>query len=194
MLVSDNFEFPDLLGAAYKYLIKFFADSAGKKGVLPGNRQEGRPHVRAAYNRNRQPQARRPHGHHHAAQRAVSRPTCAAPRGSSASTGSSPASVGACSSRSLPGCVARSPKRWPGRNPCCDSTASRRVMSPPWSVSTSCGMNPQRGRILSSLGRRGGRQAGGSRGRTGGDHDPPAEKCNHVRVKTDGLVSQTHKR
>ena len=28
----DNFEFPDLLGAAYEYLIKFFADSAGKKG------------------------------------------------------------------------------------------------------------------------------------------------------------------
>ncbi|MEK7828056.1 MAG: N-6 DNA methylase, partial [Thermodesulfobacteriota bacterium] len=27
-----NFEFPDLLGAAYEYLIKFFADSAGKKG------------------------------------------------------------------------------------------------------------------------------------------------------------------
>lgn len=26
-----NFEFPDLLGAAYEYLIKFFADSAGKK-------------------------------------------------------------------------------------------------------------------------------------------------------------------
>ena len=32
MLVNDNFEFPDLLGAAYEYLIKFFADSAGKKG------------------------------------------------------------------------------------------------------------------------------------------------------------------
>jgi type I restriction enzyme M protein len=31
-LVNDNFEFPDLLGAAYEYLIKFFADSAGKKG------------------------------------------------------------------------------------------------------------------------------------------------------------------
>ena len=29
---SDNFEFPDLLGAAYEYLIKQFADSAGKKG------------------------------------------------------------------------------------------------------------------------------------------------------------------
>ena len=32
VLVSDNFEFPDLLGAAYEYLIKYFADSAGKKG------------------------------------------------------------------------------------------------------------------------------------------------------------------
>ncbi|QSI78774.1 type I restriction-modification system subunit M [Niveibacterium microcysteis] len=32
LLVNDNFEFPDLLGAAYEYLIKYFADSAGKKG------------------------------------------------------------------------------------------------------------------------------------------------------------------
>ncbi|MCZ8517559.1 type I restriction-modification system subunit M [Paenibacillus filicis] len=32
VLLNDNFEFPDLLGAAYEYLIKFFADSAGKKG------------------------------------------------------------------------------------------------------------------------------------------------------------------
>lgn len=32
VLVNDNFEFPDLLGASYEYLIKFFADSAGKKG------------------------------------------------------------------------------------------------------------------------------------------------------------------
>ena len=32
VLVNDHFEFPDLLGAAYEYLIKFFADSAGKKG------------------------------------------------------------------------------------------------------------------------------------------------------------------
>lgn len=31
-LLNDNFEFPDLLGAAYEYLIKYFADSAGKKG------------------------------------------------------------------------------------------------------------------------------------------------------------------
>jgi type I restriction enzyme M protein len=30
-LTEDNFEFPDLLGAAYEYLIKYFADSAGKK-------------------------------------------------------------------------------------------------------------------------------------------------------------------
>lgn len=32
VLLNDNFEFPDLLGAAYEYLIKHFADSAGKKG------------------------------------------------------------------------------------------------------------------------------------------------------------------
>lgn len=32
VLVNHNFEFPDLLGAAYEYLIKYFADSAGKKG------------------------------------------------------------------------------------------------------------------------------------------------------------------
>lgn len=32
ILTNDNFEFPDLLGAAYEYLIKYFADSAGKKG------------------------------------------------------------------------------------------------------------------------------------------------------------------
>lgn len=31
-LTDDAFEFPDLLGAAYEYLIKYFADSAGKKG------------------------------------------------------------------------------------------------------------------------------------------------------------------
>lgn len=31
-LTNDDFEFPDLLGAAYEYLIKYFADSAGKKG------------------------------------------------------------------------------------------------------------------------------------------------------------------
>ena len=29
--IDENFEFPDLLGAAYEYLIKYFADSAGKK-------------------------------------------------------------------------------------------------------------------------------------------------------------------
>jgi len=32
VLQDQNFEFPDLLGAAYEYLIKYFADSAGKKG------------------------------------------------------------------------------------------------------------------------------------------------------------------
>ncbi|WP_430937358.1 type I restriction-modification system subunit M [Saccharicrinis sp. 156] len=31
-LIEENFEFPDILGAAYEYLIKYFADSAGKKG------------------------------------------------------------------------------------------------------------------------------------------------------------------
>jgi type I restriction enzyme M protein len=31
-LTNDDFEFPDLLGAAYEYLVKDFADSAGKKG------------------------------------------------------------------------------------------------------------------------------------------------------------------
>jgi len=31
-LRNDDFEFPDLLGAAYEYLIAEFADSAGKKG------------------------------------------------------------------------------------------------------------------------------------------------------------------
>jgi type I restriction enzyme M protein len=29
---NEDFEFPDLLGAAYEYLIGEFADSAGKKG------------------------------------------------------------------------------------------------------------------------------------------------------------------
>jgi type I restriction enzyme M protein len=31
-LRDEDFEFPDLMGAAYEYLIKYFADSAGKKG------------------------------------------------------------------------------------------------------------------------------------------------------------------
>ncbi|MCD4653948.1 type I restriction-modification system subunit M, partial [bacterium] len=31
-LRDDDFEFPDLLGSAYEFLIKFFADTAGKKG------------------------------------------------------------------------------------------------------------------------------------------------------------------
>jgi type I restriction enzyme M protein len=31
-LTNDDFEFPDLLGAAYEYMVKYFADSAGKKG------------------------------------------------------------------------------------------------------------------------------------------------------------------
>ena len=32
VLVNDNFEFPDLLGAAYEYLIKFSRTAPGKKG------------------------------------------------------------------------------------------------------------------------------------------------------------------
>ncbi len=32
LLTDENFEFPDLLGSAYEYLIKYFADDAGKKG------------------------------------------------------------------------------------------------------------------------------------------------------------------
>ena len=32
MLRNEDLEFPDLLGAAYEYLIYYFADSAGKKG------------------------------------------------------------------------------------------------------------------------------------------------------------------
>ncbi len=32
VLTDERFEFPDILGAAYEYLIKYFADSAGKKG------------------------------------------------------------------------------------------------------------------------------------------------------------------
>ena len=31
-LINENFEFPDLLGAAYEYLLKYFADESGKKG------------------------------------------------------------------------------------------------------------------------------------------------------------------
>ena len=31
-LRNEDFEFPDLLGAAYEYLMRDFADSAGKKG------------------------------------------------------------------------------------------------------------------------------------------------------------------
>ena len=32
VLTDENFEFPDLLGAAYEYLLKYFAEDAGKKG------------------------------------------------------------------------------------------------------------------------------------------------------------------
>ncbi len=31
LLRDENFKYPDLLGAAYEYLIKYFADSVGKK-------------------------------------------------------------------------------------------------------------------------------------------------------------------
>ena len=31
-LINENFEFTDLLGAAYEYLLKYFADQSGKKG------------------------------------------------------------------------------------------------------------------------------------------------------------------
>ena len=47
VLVNGNFEFPDLLGAAYEYLIKFFADSAGKKGGEFYTPRRGRPPARA---------------------------------------------------------------------------------------------------------------------------------------------------
>ena len=30
-MLDEDFEFPDLLGAAYEYLVSEFADSAGKK-------------------------------------------------------------------------------------------------------------------------------------------------------------------
>ena len=42
-LHNDDFEFPDLLGAAYEYLIKYFADSAGKKGGEFYTPVRGRP-------------------------------------------------------------------------------------------------------------------------------------------------------
>jgi len=31
LLINDNLKFPNLLGAAYEYLITYFADSTGKK-------------------------------------------------------------------------------------------------------------------------------------------------------------------
>ncbi len=43
-LRNEDFEFPDLLGAAYEYLIGEFADSAGKKGgefYTPARRSSG---------------------------------------------------------------------------------------------------------------------------------------------------------
>ncbi|MCX6700298.1 MAG: type I restriction-modification system subunit M N-terminal domain-containing protein [Methanomicrobiales archaeon] len=48
-LRNEDFEFPDMLGAAYEYLIKYFADSAGKKGgefYTPGagRQADGPPH------------------------------------------------------------------------------------------------------------------------------------------------------
>ena len=49
VLVNDNFEFPDLLGAAYEYLIKFFADSAGKEGWRVLYPRRGRAPARPAH-------------------------------------------------------------------------------------------------------------------------------------------------
>jgi len=46
-LTDKNLEFPDLLGSAYEYLIKYFADSAGKKG---GEFYTPRPVVRLLIN------------------------------------------------------------------------------------------------------------------------------------------------
>ncbi len=46
-LTEENLEFPDLLGSAYEYLIKYFADSAGKKG---GEFYTPRPVVRLLVN------------------------------------------------------------------------------------------------------------------------------------------------
>ena len=43
-LRNEDFEFPDLLGAAYEYLIRDFADSAGKKGGEFYTPRVGRPH------------------------------------------------------------------------------------------------------------------------------------------------------
>jgi type I restriction enzyme M protein len=57
VLVNDNFEFPDLLGAAYEYLIKFFADSAGKKG----GECRGRPPAGAAHQAPSGQRGLRPH-------------------------------------------------------------------------------------------------------------------------------------
>jgi hypothetical protein len=48
VLVNENFEFPDLLGAAYEYLIKFIADSAGKKAEN-SNPGRGRSPAGATY-------------------------------------------------------------------------------------------------------------------------------------------------
>ncbi|MDD2899588.1 MAG: N-6 DNA methylase [Desulfuromonadaceae bacterium] len=47
VLTDKNMEFPDLLGSAYEYLIKYFADSAGKKG---GEFYTPRPVVRLLIN------------------------------------------------------------------------------------------------------------------------------------------------
>ena len=49
VLVNDNFEFPDLLGAAYEYLIKFFADSAGQEGRRVLHARRSRPPAGAAH-------------------------------------------------------------------------------------------------------------------------------------------------
>ena len=48
-LRNEDFERPDMLGAAYEYLIKMFADSAGKKGgefyIMPSTSLQAKCHL-----------------------------------------------------------------------------------------------------------------------------------------------------
>ena len=59
-LRNEDFEFPDLLGAAYEYLIGEFADSAGKKGRRVLHAPFGRSHDGAAHQARATPQHLRP--------------------------------------------------------------------------------------------------------------------------------------
>ena len=43
-LSNDDFEFPDLLGAAYEYLIKYFADIGREEGRRVLHARRGGPH------------------------------------------------------------------------------------------------------------------------------------------------------